>query len=234
MHASQPAHLIGVLVGLCAVAVCLAGCLTADMYTTVDADGTISHYRLEVTTSQDNYVLLEESAHQEGYATVRAMIEERGLLPGADTAPVAYDEQWIGGEVFMTFSAQSDLSADQLAGVQVAREGEHLVYRHVIGDGRSGSKIGGEDPFASGTATAFVVNYYLVMPGAIVDSNADAVEGATAEWHLSGADMLGTVLFAKSAAPARGVPGFSCWIAIAAVCILCCGVARAGQVRRRG
>ncbi|HDR74237.1 MAG TPA: hypothetical protein ENN85_10090 [Methanoculleus sp.] len=234
MHASQPAHLIIVLLGLCAVAVCLAGCLTADVHTSVDADGTISHYRLEVTTSQDTYVLLEESAHQEGYATVRAMIEGRGLLPGADAAPVDYDEHWKSGEVVMTFSARGDLSADQLAGVQVTREGEHLVYRHVIGDGRSGAKIGGEDPYASGTATAFVVHYYLEMPGAIVDSNADAVEGATAEWHLSGADMLGTELVATSEAPARSVPGFSCWIAVAALCVLWCGAAFSGQVRSRG
>jgi hypothetical protein len=223
MQRWKPAPLTIALIGLCITALCIAGCVTADCYTTVDADGTISTYRLEVTTSQEHYALLEESARQDGYATVAELIEDRGLRLGADAAPVAYDEQWHGDEVTMRFFVEGGLSADQLADVTITREEDHLIYRHVIGDGGNGAGVEGDDPFASGTDTAFEVNYYLEMPGAIVDANADTVEGATAEWHLSGADLLGTELYARSEVPAQGMPGFSCGIAFAALCLLCCG-----------
>jgi hypothetical protein len=218
----KPAHLILALIGLCIVALCVAGCVTADIYTTVDTDGTISHYQLEVTTTKEHYALLEESARQDGYADVKEMIEKRGLRLGTDAAPVAYTERWAGDEVTMRFTVQGSLSADRLADVQIAREGDYLVYRQVIGDGASSAGVEGEDPFASGMETAFVINYYLEMPGAIVDSNADTVEGATAEWHLSGADLLGTELYARSEVPSPRAPGFSCWIACAALCFLWC------------
>jgi hypothetical protein len=223
MQPWKPAPLTIALIGLCLTALCIAGCVTADCYTAVDADGTISTYRLEVTTSQEHYGLLEESARQDGYAGVAELIEDRGLRLGADAAPVAYDESWDGDRVTMRFSVEGGLSADQLADVAITREGNHLVYRHLIGDGGTGGGVEGEDPFAAGTETAFEVNYYLEMPGPIVDANADAVEGATAEWHLAGADLLGTELYARSEVPAQGMPGFSCWIAFAALCILCCG-----------
>jgi hypothetical protein len=222
MNTSTKAPLGIALIVLCTAVLCIAGCVTADIYTTVDAEGTISNYRLEVATSEENYALLEESAHQEGYATVGQMIEDRGLELGSEDVPVAYDERREGDEVTMVFSVEKALSADQLPGVRITREDEHLVYRYVYGDGGDAAEEE-ENPFVSGMGNAIGINFYLVMPGAIVDSNADAVEGTTAEWYLSGTDLRGAELYAKSEIPSPGLPGFSCWIAFAALCILCCG-----------
>jgi hypothetical protein len=45
------------------------------------------------------------------------------------------------------------------------------------------------------------MDYYLEMPGKIVDGNADTIKDNKAEWHLVGADISKTKIYAKSDIP---------------------------------
>ena len=62
-------------------------------------------------------------------------------------------------------------------------------------------------------------HYYLEMPGAIVESNADYVDGNKAEWHLSGVDAFTIPISAKSEVPALPIPtpGFSGILAMVSI-----------------
>ncbi len=61
------------------------------------------------------------------------------------------------------------------------------------------------------------VHYYLEMPGKIVESNADSVDGNKAEWHMVGADS-GRDIYAKSEVPA--LPGISAFSIIGILLIV--------------
>ena len=61
---------------------------------------------------------------------------------------------------------------------------------------------------------------YLEMPGTIVDANANVVEGHRAEWHLSGSDMGGTELYAKSEVPAPSLSGFGLLVCVTGLLLL--------------
>ena len=67
------------------------------------------------------------------------------------------------------------------------------------------------------------LHYYLEMPGKIVDTNANTVNGNKAEWHLTGTDVFTTEIYAKSEVPALALPGFSALAALAGLaCALVC------------
>ncbi len=59
------------------------------------------------------------------------------------------------------------------------------------------------------------VNYYLEMPGKIVDSNADKVKGNKAEWHFS---TRKTPIYAKC--EILKSPGFEVFGAILAIALI--------------
>ena len=63
--------------------------------------------------------------------------------------------------------------------------------------------------------SSITLDYYLTMPGKIVDSNANVVNGNKAEWHLSGKDLSNMKIYAKSEVPAT--PGFGAILAIAGI-----------------
>jgi hypothetical protein len=63
------------------------------------------------------------------------------------------------------------------------------------------------------------VDYYLEMPGEITDSNADEVDGNTAEWHATGPDAYtNTRIYAESDKPTMlSAPGFGAIPAVLAL-----------------
>jgi|GEM_PF-1734390 len=56
--------------------------------------------------------------------------------------------------------------------------------------------------------SGITVDYYLEMPGKIVNTTATTVNGNKAEWHFSGEDIFNTTIYAESQPPSL-VPGFT-------------------------
>ena len=77
----------------------------------------------------------------------------------------------------------------------------------------------------SSVPASFGVDYYLTMPGPVVESNADAVDGNTAEWHATGSEAFSeTRIYAESDAPTIApVPGFGMGVALLAVTAVALG-----------
>jgi hypothetical protein len=58
------------------------------------------------------------------------------------------------------------------------------------------------------------VDYYLEMPGKIVNTSATVVNNNKAEWHFGGADLMNTSIYAESQPPSL-LPGFTSFVAVA-------------------
>ena len=58
------------------------------------------------------------------------------------------------------------------------------------------------------------VDYYLEMPGKIVNTSATVVNNNKAEWHFGGADLMNTSIYAESQPPSL-LPGFTSLVAVA-------------------
>ena len=56
------------------------------------------------------------------------------------------------------------------------------------------------------------VDYYLEMPGKIVNTTSQSVNGNKAEWHFGGSDITNTTIYAESEDPI--IPGFTSSLAI--------------------
>lgn len=191
--------------------IAVTGCFTGSVYTTVASDGSISHYKVVIETSSTVYGLIKESAKQSGFSSVKEMFEKQGL--GSEGIKFTYNEKWTEGNVIMTMEAAEPFSADRLKDVIISKEGQFLVYHQKFDDGDSLSDTS-ENPFSGMIKSAISMNFYLEMPGKIVESNANVVDGNKAEWHFSGSDFSGSEIFAKSEIPSFPLPGFTVFYGI--------------------
>jgi hypothetical protein len=57
------------------------------------------------------------------------------------------------------------------------------------------------------------VDYYLEMPGKIVNTTATVVDNNKAEWHFGGGDIMNTSIYAESQPPSL-IPGFTSTLAV--------------------
>ncbi len=204
---------VGVLVAL----VLLAGCAQLSVHSTVGGDGTIEEYRVQINTSRTVYGFIEQSATEDGYDSVRA-----SFLDGIDESraeSVEYDESFDGDRVTVTITLL-EYDPDDGSGISVTETDGTIVYedRSFVNESAQQSMV--DEGNLSGAVTAgLAVDYYLTMPGEIVDSNADEVDGNTAEWHATGPDaFVDNRIYAESEPPtAPGQPGFGVGVALAAV-----------------
>ena len=67
--------------------------------------------------------------------------------------------------------------------------------------------------------SGITVDYYLEMPGKIVNTTATTVNGNKAEWHFSGEDIFNTTIYAESQPPSL-VPGFTSTLAVIGCALL--------------
>ncbi|MBN2109617.1 MAG: hypothetical protein JW705_00820 [Methanosarcinaceae archaeon] len=157
--------------------------------TKVDGSGNLENYRLVLSTNSYMYGLLNSELGDDGM-TLRERVESEGGT---------YSEEWDGEEVDIIIEDISSESID----IQV--EDGYIIFRDEMTD-FSGQASDLEDNEFSGMADgAIKVHYYLEMPGKIVDSNANTVDGNKAEWHML--DMSSAkAVYAKSEKPM--LPGF--------------------------
>lgn len=200
----------------------LAGCAQIAVHSTVQSADVIEEYRMEITTSRTVYGILEDRAEQEGYDSVRDALLRDLDLEEVGAEDVSYDESFDGDEVTMTLT-MTGVDPDEFDSVSLTETDDTIVYEDRSFVDETGAIIGATDTNVSvEVPTGFAVDYYLTMPGPIVESNADAVDGNTAEWHATGSEAFtNTSIRAESEQPTIApVPGFGVLVALLAIGLL--------------
>ncbi len=211
--------------------VLLGGCAQIAVHSTVTADATIEEYRIQINTSRTVYGLIEQSAEEEGYESVRDAVMSDLDLDDVGAESVDYDEDIDGDEVTMTFTF-TNVDPTEFDNVSVTETEEAFVYedRTFVQEG-----LGMQDQPEGNLSDAFgatlALDYYLTMPGEITDSNADEVDGNTAEWHETGTDAFtDTRIYAESEKPTIvPVPGFGATVAVLAIALLAASLVAASR-----
>lgn len=169
----------------------LAGCAQVSVNSTVTADQRIEEYRMDIETSRMVYGLLKDAAEEEGHDSIGD-----SLLSDIDRSrvgEVTYDEEFDGDSVTMMIT-MTDFSPSASGNISVTKEDGFIIYEDLTFI-EEGTQSDVEYNITSGLA----VDYTLTMPGKIVESNADSVDGNTAEWHATGSDAFSdTRIYAKS------------------------------------
>ncbi|MBT8508720.1 hypothetical protein AZH53_09915 [Methanomicrobiaceae archaeon CYW5] len=197
------------------------GCFTATVHSTVESDATISYYRMDVETTQFVYNMVKEQAKEDGYSSVQSYM----LAESENQGDFKYSESWDGDTVTMSFESTAILESDDADKLRIEKVDGMMVYE----DSRfaTNEEIDTSDDYSKAMLSGIGVHYYLEMPGTIVESNADIVDGKKAEWHLSGSDAFSTPIQATSEIPTLPVSGFTGLLAIAGfacavgICLRC-------------
>lgn len=182
----------------------LAGCATISVSSEVGDTETIERYELEINTSTTVYGLLQASAEEDGYDSF-----EESITEDIDEGTVEYNEEIDGDDVTMSLLV-TDTTPSEFDNVTIKKEDEKIIYTdEVFSDGFGSEESSTNESFLSTNETV-ELNYKLVMPGEITDSNADKVDGNTATWVRSGEEAgQGFVVEAESETPtSQSVPGF--------------------------
>lgn len=167
----------------------ISGCVTLTYDTKVDRNGEIAEHTMIIETSSYVYSLMNEEAK----------ISEIVASEGGE-----YSEVWDGDDVQMIISGIVPPN------IYTENDGEYLIYRHTITDNFTSDH-------SDYGAAAIDVHYYLEMPGDIVDSNANAVDGNKAEWHMVG-NTQPEDIYAKCELPS--IPGFGLFGSVLAILVL--------------
>jgi hypothetical protein len=128
----------------------------------------------------------------------------------------------------MTLTAKGSLNTDADSPLKIHREGNYMIFEYVATPSPTPTPIPTVSPYGSffnessmsnltdTMLNGITFNFYLEMPGKIVDSNANVYKDNKAEWHLTGKTMSGMRMYAKSEVPA-GAPGFESILAVASM-----------------
>ena len=211
------------LIPILLAAVLISGCLNVAMHTKVDKSGNISNLKMEINTTSYVYNLMAQNIQSEGYSSMKEYILSNYTksLDGSTAGnTVDYSEEWTDDRVKMIIHIKGSIAPPADSGIKISRDGDLLIYEMSMSDDDDSS---GQMPSSSEFAnmsdamlSAITFDYYLEMPGKIVDSNANEIKGNKAEWHFNGKTMAGMDrLYAKSEVPKA--PGFGAIVALLAV-----------------
>lgn len=220
---------IVILIAILSLIILISGCLGISMYTKVQKDGDISDMKIEINTTSYVYGLIQSSAQQQGYSTVKEyMLSNVSKEYGSNSISgntFDYNEEWSGDNVKMTLTAKGSFKPSDP--MKIYKDGNYMIFEYITTATPTPTPTPTPNPYGyyfndsafSGMSDAMLssitFNFYLEMPGKIVDSNANVVNGNKAEWHLTGKTMSGMRMYAKSEVPAT--PGFEAILAIAGI-----------------
>lgn len=169
----------------CVVAlVLLSGCASFTVESTVNADGTIEEYVIEIDTSRTVYGLLERSAQEDGYDSLEESF--RAEYNEDHIGGFEYDETLEGDDATITLTLKNvDPSGSE--NITVEKGGGEMTYTDRTFADESNSDQSSSEVETSGGVS---IDYTLRMPGKITDSNADEVDGNTATWNMTSGEEV--------------------------------------------
>jgi hypothetical protein len=208
------------LLAILGIAVLISGCLGVTTSTTVDSNGKITDVSTELNLSQTNYDLLLSLIQMSSPGTDMKtyMLQNYSKSYGGPGTTVNYKERKSNGYVYITLDARgSDIRPEEGSNVSVTKDGENWVYRYLTTGMESSAGVP-SDTASLGSAmdNAITMDFYLTMPGKIIDSNADKIDGNKAEWHFNMKTLRNvSSLYAKSNVAKS--PGFESMAALLAL-----------------
>ena len=215
----RKAIIIIVLLAIVGAVVLVSGCLGVTMNTTVNANGKITDVSTELNMSESSYSMFASLVQMSGEDMKTYMVQNYSKEYGGPGTVVDYNERHANGYVYMTLDAHgSDVQPLEGSNVSVTKDGDYWVYRYLTTGAESTSGIPTDtSSLSSSMADMVTMDFYLTMPGKIIDSNADKVNGNKAEWHMNANTMNSkSSLYAKSESKASS-PGFEAAFALLAL-----------------
>ena len=192
------------------LAASICGCITITVHSKVDRSGKLADYNMTITVPN-----LSGKAFNETNQTVGKNLEWVKKAGGEVTEKTYVTNSTITLITDIRNLDLSKLNNSSKFRIRIKKEGNYLIYRDYTFAGNST-----KNKMSSQMASLIEVNYYLEMPGKIVDSNADKVKGSKAEWHFSGK----RVIYAKCELPKS--PGFGALEALVVIAVLALGLRR--------
>ena len=180
----------------------VCGCFTLDTHVKVGADSKIHDYQVGITMNQYVYGLMMAGAEQNGQTSLSEAFSDQY---GAKENLFAFKEEWNGDDVTITVTSKAPFGVEDKEKLTIRREGDYLIYEDALFVSEEQS-ADSDNPMAQAMYSGMASAYYLEMPGKIVESNANVIEGNTAEWHVTGPAVFSTAYYAKSEVPAFVVP----------------------------
>jgi len=212
-----------ILIGLLLTVVLACGCLSVSQYTTVQKDGNISDVKLVMNTTSYVYGLLNTSSSGEGQTSFQDSMSTNlsKEFSGVSASDITYSQVQSGGYVIMTWEAKGTLTPKADSGVTITKNGSDITYMYRSVSTSPTSQYTSGSGNLSGMSSAMLngleFDYYVTMPGKIIDTNANVTNGDMAEWKFNGSTMADMgYMYAKSDTTASS-PGFESIIAIAGI-----------------
>lgn len=163
------------------VVVSISGCVDIEQHIKVSKDGTIKEFKISTNMSKEVYLMLLEDSPSNS-------------LCGKFPEEITCKERVSGNQAIVVLTIENvkpeDLAryTDNAFRIKIYKEGDYLIYEDYSSFGEDSGEFG----------SLITVDYYLEMPGKIVESNADIVEGNKAEWHMNADQMTRIKIYAKS------------------------------------
>lgn len=129
--------------------------------------------------------------------------EDQSLKETAEERGATYTEEWNKGNVTITISYENPDPETINANSEV--QGDYIIYRDDLMDQAEDVTNSDYDMDMEELENQIKKHYYLEMPGDIVESNADVVNGNKAEWHMIESEDSRPV-YAKSEVSSNPLP----------------------------
>jgi len=192
-----------------------SGCVQMAMHSKANSDETLDSMKMTITTNSMVYSLFSNMAKTQGYSSVKEMINNPKVVQQAtknsndqnsffEPSNMEYSEEWNKDSVIMVFQSKHPFKPIEGSGLTVTREGNYLIYRHIWSPNsdktvNTAKTTDSSSPFNQMFSAS--IDYYLEMPGKIVDSNANSVTDNKAEWHMNLDELSNAEFYAKSEIP---------------------------------
>lgn len=193
----------------------LSGCAQITVHSTVTADETVEDYDVQINMTRQAYGYFENSVEEDGYDSVREYFESSAN--GSAAEDVEFSQEFNGDQVSMNLHIGT-LDPSNTSAINVQQSDGTMTYadRTFYNESALGEP---ESELGQSITSGISVDYYLEMPGEITGSNADSVDGNTAEWHESGREAyVDNQILATSNVPTfASIPGFTVIGAVVAI-----------------
>ena len=206
----------------------VSGCINMKMTENVkvDKNAQIASMKMSMKMDRSTYNYMKMAASNEGKSSVKELISAN-LSKSIGSENAIYNEIWDNENDKVTISVErtdTHLPAAD-SKITIQKINNQIIYEDT--SFYSEEKPKETSPYFNESQmeqmsnmmlSGISMDYYLEMPGNIVETNAGNVTGNRAEWHLSGSDISKTKIYAKSDIPA--LPGFTALFAIIALTMI--------------
>jgi len=206
-----------------------SGCINMQMtyQVKVNTDTSVENPKISLTLDRAGYNLLKLSATGQGYSSVRELIQAN-ISKTFDSNDIDYDEEWNQdtGKVTITIERKGKFYPSADSKISIIKKENLIGYRDLTYYTEQQPDSTNQyydqqqsEALANYMLSGITLNYYIEMPGKIVNTSANVVKDNKAEWHLTGLEISKTQIAAVSEVPS--VSGFSSVIAIVSLLLLC-------------